>query len=288
MARIFIRFAFYCMRELKKCQQYTMKTLYFGESFLYIRRMTFDLKTIILVPTYNERKNIPVLLEKIAAKITADVLIIDDNSPDKTGALADEMRSKYPFLNVMRRPYKQGLGMAYKDGFKWALARDYQAIIMMDADLSHDPSALPLFVEKIKTHDAVFGSRYLRGVRVYNWSFKRLLLSKLSNKFIEKMLNIQSSDTTTAFKCFRRQVIEEVDVSRIPGRQNAFFIELVFKTIKAGYKTTEIPFLFIEREEGESKMRFSVAVESLLVVFKLFFFRFRGKKSRHKSFSLIN
>ena len=152
---------------------------------------------------------------------------------------------------------------------------------MMDADLSHDPRALPLFIEKIKDHDAVFGSRYLRGVRIYNWSFRRLLLSKLSNEFIKFTLAINSTDTTTAYKCFRRHVLESISVDALEGRQNAFLIELVFKTIHLGHKTAEIPFLFCECEEGESKMRLGVAFESLWIVFKLFFCRFLISGNRH-------
>lgn len=139
----------------------------------------------------------------------------------------------------------------------------------MDADLSHDPAALPLFLEKIKDHDVVFGSRYLNGVRVCNWSFARLLLSKLSNEFIRWMLGLESTDTTTAYKCFRRGVIEAVDVNRFRGRQNAFLIELVYHTYRRGFHAVEVPFMFMEREEGESKMRWNVAFESLATVFRL-------------------
>ena len=141
----------------------------------------------------------------------------------------------------------------------------------MDADLSHDPNAIPGFLEKIKDYDAVFGSRYLNGVRVYNWSFKRLLLSKLSNDFIRIALRIPYTDTTTAFKCFRRTVLESIDLNSLKGRQNAFLIELVYHTIKQGFKTVEIPFMFIERATGESKMEFKVSIESLATVLRLIF-----------------
>ncbi len=229
--------------------------------------------TIILIPTYNERKNLRELLSQIFSSVSVDVLIIDDNSPDGTASLAKELQKSFPGLHVLRRERKEGLGLAYKSGFAWALARPYEFFLMMDADLSHDPKTLPLFLEKIKVCDAVFGSRYLRGVRVYNWSFKRLLLSKLSNTFVHILLNLKSTDTTTAYKCFRRKVLETIKVQSLRGKQNAFLIELVFHTMKAGFKTEEIPFLFTEREEGESKMRFSVAIESLFTTFRLFLFR---------------
>ena len=142
--------------------------------------------------------------------------------------------------------------------------------MLMDADLSHDPDAIPLFLKEIESADAVFGSRYLNGVRVNNWSFKRLLLSKLSNDFIRLGLRIDSTDTTTAFKCFRRHVIESIGVEHFTGKQNAFLIELVHGTLKNGFKTKEVPFMFFEREEGESKMEMRVAAESRATVLRLF------------------
>lgn len=232
--------------------------------------MRTPVKSVIVIPTYNEKKNLRKLVDSIIRqKADLDILFVDDNSPDGTGLLADELSSELSRVKVLHRQKKEGLGRAYVDGFKWALSKGYDTILQMDADLSHDPNALPEFLAKIRDYDAVFGSRYLRGVRVYNWSFKRLLLSKFSNEFIRIVLRLDSTDTTTAFKCFRRNVLEEIDLGTLRGRQNAFLIELVHKTIKSGFKTAEVPFLFREREEGESKMRLSVALESLLTVFKL-------------------
>jgi len=228
------------------------------------------MKTIIVIPTYNEINNLPRLVRAINAQgLELDILFVDDNSPDGTGALADELLKKYSNVKVIHREKKEGLGRAYIEGFKWALSNGYEIIMQMDADLSHEPSALPEFLSKIKEYDAVFGSRYYKGVRVYNWSFKRLLLSKFSNEFIRIMLRINCTDITTAFKCFRRNVLEFIDLDSLKGRQNAFLIELVYKVVKAGFKTTEIPFMFTERESGESKMEFKVAIESLFMVFKL-------------------
>lgn len=203
-----------------------------------------------------------------------DILFVDDNSPDGTGILADELSRKYQNVKVLHREKKEGLGRAYIEGFGWALNNGYEVIMQMDADLSHDPNAIPEFLKAIKDYDAVFGSRYIKGVRVYNWSFRRLLLSKLSNEFIRIMLRINTTDTTTAFKCFRRVVLESINLDSLKGKQNAFLIELVYKVVKAGFRTTEIPFMFIERESGESKMEFKVAIESLLMVFKLAIFMF--------------
>lgn len=231
-------------------------------------------KTILLIPTYNERKNLEKLVQRIGQYLQADILIVDDGSPDGTADFVEQLAVSHPHLKLLRRKAKEGLGNAYKAAFAWALERDYEIFYMMDADLSHDPAALPLFEEAIRKNDAVFGSRYLRGVRVYNWSFSRLLLSKISNEFIRVLLGVPSTDTTTAYKCFRRGALEKIRPQELRGRQNAFLIELVFRTYRAGLRTEEIPFIFMEREEGESKMRASVAWESLATVFRLWPQRF--------------
>lgn len=242
------------------------------------------MKLVILIPTYNEMSNLDRLVSKIMEQpIQSDILIVDDNSPDGTGKKADEISRQNYRVKVLHRPKKEGLGKAYKDAFLWALDHDYDVMFQMDADLSHDPSVLPVFMEKIKDHDAVFGSRYLKGVRVYNWSFSRLLLSKLSNEFIRITLGVDSTDTTTAYKCFTKKVIQAIDISSLKGKQNAFLIELVFKTIRMGFKTTEIPFIFFEREVGTTKMNPKVALESVLTVFKLFFVRLFSRSSKVRS-----
>jgi len=228
------------------------------------------MKTIIVIPTYNEKDNLPKLVEAIQKQnIDADILFVDDNSPDGTGLLAEEFARQDAGIKVLHREKKEGIGQAYREGFQWALTKGYEILLQMDADLSHDPNALPEFLEKIKDYDAVFGSRYYRGIRVYNWSFKRLLLSKFANDFVRLMLRLDATDTTTAFKCFRKEVLESIDLPSFKGRQNAFLIELVHRVIKSGFKTTEIPFVFKEREKGESKMEFKVALESLWMVARL-------------------
>lgn len=242
--------------------------------------MTGLAKAVVVIPTYNERENIGRLVEEIEnLRLDLDILFVDDNSPDGTGEFAEAIARTHPAVRVLRRPAKEGLGRAYRAGLLEALERGYQVILQMDADLSHDPAALPVLLAKIGEYDAVFGSRYYRGVRVFNWSFKRLLLSKLSNEFIRIGLRISSTDTTTAFKAFRRPVLEIVDVSRLKGKYNAFLIELVYFVVRGGFKTAEIPFTFRERESGESKMRPAVALESLFTVFKLRFCASRNLKA---------
>ena len=232
------------------------------------------MKKLILLPTYNERGNLENLVSKVLAlSLDVDILVIDDNSPDGTGEIADRLSKVDPHVKVLHRPKKEGLGRAYKDGFRWALENSYDVMMQMDADLSHDPAVLPEFLKQIESYDAVFGSRYLNGVRVQNWSFKRLVLSKLSNEFVRVVLGLPSTDTTTAYKCFRRKVVEAWDWEALNGRQNAFLIELVWQTVKKGFRVKEIPFTFVERESGESKMNLGVAGESLVTVSRLFFLR---------------
>lgn len=229
-----------------------------------------QMRTIIVIPTYNERDNLEKLIEAInRQKLALDILIVDDNSPDGTGLLADELSKKVKNIIILHRKSKEGLGRAYIDGFKWALNNKYEIIMQMDADLSHDPNAIPQFLDKIKDYDAVFGSRYIKGGKIYKWPLRRFLLSKFSNMFISTMLQLPTTDTTTAFKCFKRNVLEKIGVDSLKGRQNAFLINLVYKTVKSGFKIAEIPFIFVERETGESKMELKVAIEALSMVFKL-------------------
>lgn len=228
-------------------------------------------RAVILIPTYNEKANVTRLVFEIAklGLVDTDILFIDDNSPDGTAEEVARISQTHPWVRLLKRPEKQGLGKAYLAGFQWFLAHDYDVVIQMDADLSHEPQKLPEFLQKIKEYDAVFGTRYRNGVRVHNWSFKRLMLSKLSNEFIRHMLNIDATDITTAYKCFRREVIEAVKPETFKGRQNAFLIELVYATFEKKFKTTEVTFTFSERESGESKMNPDVAMESLGTVFRL-------------------
>ncbi|MDW7761928.1 MAG: polyprenol monophosphomannose synthase [Acidobacteriota bacterium] len=228
------------------------------------------MKACVVIPTYNEREGLAALVSEIRKQgVPLDILIVDDSSPDGTGQEAEAISRKDPGVKVLHREKKEGLGRAYQAGFRRALDAGYDTILQMDADLSHDPAVLPLFLDRIKSRDAVFGSRYYRGVRVHNWSFKRLLLSKFSNDFIRLMLRLPTTDTTTAFKCFRRQVLEDIDFESLRGKQNAFLIELVHRTVRRGFRTEEIPFTFREREQGESKMNIGVAFESLFTVLRL-------------------
>ena len=227
-------------------------------------------KKIIVIPTYNEKENVKKVTEVIVEQqLDFDILFVDDNSPDGTENSILELQKEYPNVKYLKRLVKDGLGRAYIAGFRWALDHGYDLIMQMDCDLSHDPAALKLFCKAIENNDAVFGSRYFRGIRVHNWSFGRLLLSYTSNAFIRRMLKLESTDATTAYKMFKRDVLEKINFETIKLKRNAFLVELVFRTEKMKFKTEEIPFIFRERESGESKMEFKVAIESLATVFKL-------------------
>jgi len=232
-------------------------------------------KAVIVIPTYNEYGNLLNLINAIRdQKVGVDILVVDDNSPDGTGELADKLALTIPEVNVLHRTIKNGLGRAYIEGFNWALKNDYEVILMMDADLSHDPAALPLFMKEIETHDAVFGSRYIGGVRVENWPFKRLLISWLSNEFVRQVLRVPCTDATTAYKCFRRSVLEAINLDALTGTRNDFMIEISVRPIFMDFRTKEIPFMFRDRVAGKSKMEFGVAGASLFMVIKLFVEKF--------------
>ena len=226
--------------------------------------------SMIVIPTYNERENIAQLV-KIILGIAPDfqITIVDDNSPDGTGQLADELAESYPGVHVLHRPGKQGLGTAYVKGFQYALEVGADYIFEMDADFSHDPYRLPDFVKAIEDYDFVLGSRYLNGVRVEGWRFRRLLLSKFANIYASYIMVLPIWDFTGGFRCYRREVLEAIDLDNICSDGYAFQIEMLYYAIRAGFHVTEIPFLFREREYGDSKISRHVVREAFWLVLKL-------------------
>jgi len=228
------------------------------------------LKALIIVPTYNERENVEALLLAIFANVpTAEVLIVDDNSPDGTGAIADRAAASDPRVHVMHREGKQGLGSAYVAGFRYALERDYEAVFEMDADFSHNPESLPVFLREIENADLVLGSRYLYGVTVVNWPLKRLILSYSANVYSRVITGMRVKDLTGGFKCFRRRVLESIDWSRVRSDGYAFQIEITFKAWRKGFRIREIPILFVDRKAGESKMSRRIVYEAAWMVWRL-------------------
>ncbi len=228
------------------------------------------MKALVVMPTYNEKENLPELLRRIfAEKLPLEVLIVDDNSPDGTGAVADALAAADPRVHVMHRPGKMGLGSAYVAGFRYALDRDYDAVFEMDADFSHNPDSLPEFLRELETADLVVGSRYLHGVTVVNWPLKRLVLSYGANVYTRVITGMPFKDATGGFKCFRRQVLESLDWNRVKSDGYGFQIEVNYKAWRKGFRIREIPILFVDRRAGESKMSRRIVWEAAWMVWRL-------------------
>ena len=226
---------------------------------------------LVIVPTYNERENIRPLIESVLAKDSRlDVLVVDDGSPDGTGQIVDEIAATNPRVFVHHRPGKLGLGTAYLEGFKWALERTYDYVFEMDADFSHNPDHLPEFLRRIADADLVLGSRYRNGrVTVVNWPMSRLLLSYSANIYARAVTGLQLYDSTGGFKCFRRKVLEAIDLNSVKSNGYAFQIEMSFRAWKKGFRIAEIPIVFVDRTEGESKMSKRIVREAVWMVWRL-------------------
>ena len=227
-------------------------------------------RALVVVPTYNERTNLPHLVPLILQQDRRiEVLVVDDNSPDGTGALADELAAANPKIHVLHRAGKAGLGKAYLAGFEWALTRGYDYIFEMDADFSHDPKFLPEFLQAIETADLVIGSRYRHGVNVINWPISRLLLSVGANEYARRITGLPLTDSTGGFKCFRRRVLEAIDLERVKSNGYSFQIEMSFRAWKQGFRLVEIPIIFTDRVEGHSKMNRRIVREAIWMVWWL-------------------
>ena len=236
-------------------------------------------RALVIVPTYNERENVERLVATVLAQDPRlDVLIVDDGSPDGTGDIADSIAMREPRLNVLHRASKLGLGTAYLAGFGWALERDYAYIFEMDADFSHDPGHLPQFLAAIEHADLVLGSRYRNNrVTVVNWPVTRLLLSFFANIYARVITGLQLYDATGGFKCFRRQVLEAIDLSAVRSNGYAFQIEMSFRAWKKGFRIVEIPIVFVDRTEGQSKMSKRIVREAIWMVWRLRWWAMTGK-----------
>lgn len=228
-------------------------------------------RALVIVPTYNERENITRLIDAVLYQDPSiDVLVIDDGSPDGTGQLADEIAAINPRVNVIHRASKMGLGTAYLAGFKWALQRSYAYILEMDADFSHDPAHLPQFLTSIQDADLVLGSRYREGrVTVVNWPVARLLLSYFANVYARIVTGLQLYDATGGFKCFRRSVLEAINLDDVRSNGYAFQIEMSFRAWRRGFRIVEIPIVFVDRTEGVSKMSKRIVREAIWMVWRL-------------------
>ncbi len=228
------------------------------------------MKSLIIVPTYNELENIRRLLpELMALGPDIRVLVVDDNSPDGTGKLADELAAANDRISVLHRPGKLGLGSAYVAGFKYAIQQDVDCVFEMDADFSHDPSMIPRFIEQIASCDVVIGSRYISGINVVNWPMSRLLLSYFANIYTRVVTGMSIRDTTSGYKCFRREVLENTDLDNVRSDGYAFQIEMNFRCWRKGYRMREIPIIFVDRRSGTSKLSQGVINEAVWIVWWL-------------------
>ncbi|HEU4474162.1 MAG TPA: polyprenol monophosphomannose synthase [Gemmatimonadales bacterium] len=227
-------------------------------------------RALVVIPTYNEAMNLPLIVPQILAQDQRiDVLVVDDNSPDGTGRMADEMAAAEPRIHVLHRPAKAGLGKAYLAGFRWALERDYEFVFEMDADFSHDPRFLTDFLVAAQNADLVIGSRYKTGVNVINWPISRLLLSLGANQYARWVTGLPIVDSTGGFKCFRRRVLEAIDFERVRSNGYSFQIEMSFRAWKKGFRLVEIPIVFTDRIEGQSKMNKRIVREAIWMVWWL-------------------
>lgn len=227
-------------------------------------------RALVIVPTYNERENIRPLVDHIRAlPAPVDLLIVDDGSPDGTGQIADELAAKFPQVHVLHRPEKNGLGRAYIAGFHWALERDYELIMEMDGDFSHNPDDIPKFLEAAKNADLVLGSRYCDGIRVINWPLSRLVLSMGAGMYVRAITGLPVSDPTGGFKCFRRRALAALDLDAVTSNGYSFQIELTHKLWRNGFRIAEVPIIFTDRFIGTSKMSGHIVLEALWIVWRL-------------------
>lgn len=228
-------------------------------------------KALVIVPTYNERENLPEVAQRLLKlPIPVDLLVVDDNSPDGTGKLAEELAAKHPSIHVLHRKEKNGLGRAYCAGFKWALQTDYEFILEMDCDLSHNPDDVPRLIEAATNADLALGCRYLGGrISVINWPLKRLLLSTGAARYVRIITGMPFADPTGGFKCFRRRTLQALDLEAVHSNGYSFQIEMTHRLWMNGYKIVEVPIVFTERSQGGSKMSRKIVWEALAMVWRL-------------------
>jgi dolichol-phosphate mannosyltransferase len=240
--------------------------------------MTTSHRVLVVVPTYNERENLASLVRQILEHDGFQVMVVDDHSPDGTGALADELAGTFPGrVDVIHRTGKRGLGRSYVEGFRLALERDVDLVCQMDADFSHDPKYLPALVEGAADHELVVGSRYMNGISVVNWPLRRLILSTFANRYIRVVTGLSVTDCTGGFRCWRREALARIPLDRIVSDGYAFMVEMLFEAARHRCRIGEVPIVFVERRMGTSKLSSGVLMESLIMPWRL---RLRGMSLR--------
>jgi dolichol-phosphate mannosyltransferase len=229
-----------------------------------------EVRPVVVVPTYNERDNLEKILDAVHAALpAADVLVVDDNSPDGTGDIADTRAAADGRVHVLHRPGKQGLGRAYLAGFAWALARDYTHVFEMDCDFSHDPQMLPILLAKAQTVDLVLGSRWVKGGGTVGWPWYRQLISRGGSTYARTILGVGVRDLTGGFKCFNRRVLEAIELDTVETVGYGFQIDLTWRALQKGFSVAEVPIRFADRVAGQSKMSARIMGEAVTLVWKL-------------------
>jgi len=227
-------------------------------------------KTLVVVPTYNERNNLlPLAQRLLALPVPVDLLVVDDNSPDGTGKLADDLAAEHASIHVLHREQKNGLGRAYIAGFRWALERGYEHVFELDGDFSHNPDDIPMFLEAARDADLVLGSRYLNGIRIINWPLNRLILSKTAAKYVQIVTGMPISDPTGGYKCFSRRALQAINLQEINSNGYSFQIEMTHRLWRQGLKIAEVPIVFTGRVQGVSKMSGHIIREAFFMVWRL-------------------
>lgn len=228
--------------------------------------------TLVIVPTFNERGNVKGIVEAtLRASPRLDILFVDDNSPDGTGVLCDEIAAREPRVHVLHRPAKQGLGRAYVAGFQWALEHAYAYMFEMDCDFSHNPTDIPDLLHALNDHDMVLGSRFIGGIRIINWPLSRLMLSQTAGLYVRLITGMPFRDPTGGFRGYRREVLESMDLARITSSGYSFQIETLHHAWIRGFRVAELPIIFFERRDGTSKMSSYIVNEATWIVWKLWF-----------------
>jgi dolichol-phosphate mannosyltransferase len=228
------------------------------------------MNALVVVPTYNERENLPLVVAGVLAHEGFRILVVDDGSPDGTGALADQLAVAHPGrVEVMHRTGPRGLGRSYVDGLRHALQTDAALIFQMDADLSHNPEYLPALAAAASEFDVVIGSRYLNGVSVVNWPLHRIFLSAFANRYIKGVTRLSPSDCTSGFRCWRREALAQIPLDRVASAGYAFLVEMLYHAAENGSRIGEVPIIFVERRQGQSKVSKAVLIESLITPWRL-------------------
>ncbi|MBN2461809.1 MAG: polyprenol monophosphomannose synthase [Candidatus Cloacimonetes bacterium] len=236
------------------------------------------MKVLVIIPTYNEADNVRHIISEVLKQgKNIEILIVDDNSPDGTALIVEKMLKKNERIHLLKREGKFGLGSAYVEGFRYALAEDYDLIFEMDADFSHDPAMIPIMIKEITDHDLIIGSRYIKGMNVVNWPLKRLLLSYLASKYVQLITGMPIKDPTGGFKCFRKEVLRSINLDEIISDGYSFQIEMNYRTWRNKFRIQEIPIVFTDRRSGHSKMSKKIVREAIFVVWRLLLLHLQGK-----------